>query len=98
MNSGKASNIKFLFGINKRVTSWDAFNLSIYTNPSLSKVDKFSNVALLLDYNAAEATVGRNIFSAKFDGAIITLKKWFGQEQMIFDIHLHQLLSVKAVS
>lgn len=59
--------------------------MSIYTNPSLSKVYKFSNVALLLDYNAAEATVGRNILSAKFDGAIITLKKWFGQEQMIFD-------------
>ena len=94
----KLSIKKFHGDVTKWVTFWDAFNSSIHTNPSLSKVDKFNYLVSLLESTAAEAIAGLSISSANYDEAISTLKKRFGKEQMIVDKHLDALLSVKAVS
>lgn len=64
----------------------------------MSSVDKFNYLVSLLEFSAAEAIAGLSITSANYDEAISTLKKRFGNSQLIVDRHMEALLGVGAVS
>ena len=74
------------------MTFWDS---SIHTNPILSSVDKFN---YLLESTAAKAIAGLTLTAANYDEAIATLKKRFGNPQLIVNRHMEALLNVTAVS
>ena len=80
------------------MTFWDLFNSSIHTNPILSSVDKFNYLTSLLESTAAKAIAGLNLTSANYDEAIATLKKRFGNPELIINRHMEALLNVAAVS
>ena len=84
--------------LTKLVTFWDAFHSSIHTNPSLSNVDKFNYLVSLLESSAAEAIAGLSITSVNYDEAISTLRKRFGNSQLIVNRHMEALLGVGSVS
>ena len=77
---------------------WDTFNSTIYTNPSLSRVDKFNYLVSLLESSAAEAITGLSITAANYNEAISTLNKRFGNSQLIVNQHMEALLIVGTVS
>ena len=90
----KLSIKKFGRDLTKWVTFWDTFNSSIHSNPTLSSVDKFNYLMSLVN---AEAIAGLTITSANYDEAIATLKKRFGNPQLIGNRHMEALLDVMAV-
>ena len=92
MKLPKLSIKKFGGDLTKWVTFWDIFNSSIHSNPTLSSVDKFNYLMSLVESSAAEA-----IASANYDEAIATLKKRFGNPQLIVNRHMEALLGVMAV-
>ena len=94
----KLSIKKFSGDLTKWVTFWDSFNSSIHTNPALSRVDKFNYLVSLLESSAAKAIAGLTLTAANYDEAIATLKKRFGNPQLIVNRHMEALLSVAAVS
>ena len=89
---------RFNGDLTKWVTFWDSFNSSIHTNPTLSSVDKFNYLTSLLESAAAKAIAGLTLTAANYDEAIATLKKRFGNPQLIINRHMKALLNVSAVS
>ena len=94
----KLSIRRFNGDLTKWVTFWDSFNSSIHTNPTLSSVDKFNYLTSLLEFAAAKAIAGLTLTAANYDEAIATLKKRFGNPQLIINRHMEALLNVSAVS
>ena len=86
--------------LTKWVAFWDAFHssISIHTNPSLSNVDKFNYLVSLLESSAAEAIACLSITSVNYDETISTLRKRFGNSQLIVNRHMEALLGVGSVS
>ena len=64
----------------------------------LSNVDKFNYLTSLLDSSAAKAIAGLTLTDANHDKAIATLKKRFGNSQLIVNCHMEALLNVSAIS
>ena len=94
----KLSIKRFNGDMTRWVMFWDTFNSTIHTNPSLSRVDKFNYLVSLLESSAAEAIAGLSITAANYDEAISTLKKRFGNSQLIVNQHMEALLNVGTVS
>lgn len=94
----KLSIKKFGGDLTKRVTIWDSFNSSIHLNPSLSTVDKFNYLTSLVEASAAEAITDLTVTSANYEEAIATLRKRFGNPQLIVNRQMEALLGVSAVS
>ena len=94
----KLSIKKFNGDLTKWMTFWDIFNSSIHSNPTLSNVDKFNYLSSLLESSAAEAIAGLSLTDANYDEAIATLKKRFGNSQLIVNRHMEALMSVTSVS
>lgn len=94
----KLSIKRFNGDLTKWVTFWDSFNSSIHTNPVLSSVDKFNYLTSLLESSAAEAIAGLTLTTENYDEAIATLKKRFGNPQLIVNRHMEALLSIAAVT
>ena len=91
----KLSIKRFNGDLTKWVTFWDSFNSSIHNNPTLSSVDKFNYLSSLL---AAEAIAGLTLTAANYNEAIATLKKRFGNPQLIVNQHMEALLNIAAVT
>ena len=94
----KLSIKKFNGDITKWVTFWDSYNSSIHSNPTLSDVDKFNYLVSSVESSAAEAIAGLTITAANYEEAIATLKKRFGNAQLIISRHMDALLNVTTVS
>ena len=89
---------KFNGDLTKWVTFWDTFNSSIHTNPTLSNVDKFSYLTSLLESTAAESIAGLSLTSSNYDEAIATLKRRFGNFQLIINQHMEALLNIASMT
>ena len=89
---------KFNGNLTKWVTFWDSFNSSIHANPTLWSVGKFNYLSSLLESSAAEAIAGLNLTAANYNEAIATLKKRFGNPQLIVNRHIDALLNTAAIS
>ena len=64
----------------------------------MSIVDKFNYLSSLLELSAAEAIAGLTLTAANYDEAIATLKKRFGNPQLIVNRHMDALLNTATVS
>ena len=89
---------KFNGNVTKWSTFWDSFASSVHNNPSLSSIDKFNYLVSLLKSTAAEAVAGLTPTDANYEEAISTLRKRFGNPQMIINRHMEALLSVPGVA
>ena len=73
--------------LTKWTTFWDAFSSSIDAHPALSGIDKFNYLISLLESTAAEAISGLTPTEANYEEAVATLKKRFGNPQLIITSH-----------
>ena len=64
---------------------------------SLSSIDKSNYLSSLLDSTAAEAIAGMTASDANYEEAVATLKRRFGNPQMIINRHMESLLNVTGV-
>ena len=88
---------KFNGDLTKWATFWDSYCSSIHSNPTLSSIDKFNYLSSLLDSTAAEAIAGLTPSDANYEEAVATLKRRFGNPQMIINRHIESLLNVTGV-
>lgn len=89
---------KFNGDLTKWTKFWDAFSSSIDTNPALCGIDKFNYLISLLESAALEAITGLTPTEANYEEAVATLKKRFGNPQLIINRHMEALLNVSGVS
>ena len=82
----------------KWMTFWDSFDSAIHSNPDLSSVDKFNYLNSFLESNAAEAIAGLTLTAANYTEAVATLKKRFGNSQLIVNKHMEGLLALSTVT
>ena len=94
----KLSMKKFNGDLTKWSTFWDSFSSSIDANPALSGIDKFNYLISLLESTAAEAIAGLTPTDANYEEAVATLKKRFGNPQLIINRHMEALLHVPGIS
>ena len=94
----KLSLKKFSGDLTKWVTFWDSFEASIHRNPHLSAIDKFNYLNSYLESSAAEAIAGLTLTSANYEEAIATLKKRFGNTQLIVNRHMDALLGLTSIT
>ena len=94
----KLSMKKFNGDLTKWTTFWDSFSSSIDANPALSGIDKFNYLISLLESTAAEAIAGLTPTDANYEEAVATLKKRFGNPQLIINRHMEALLHVPGVT
>ena len=84
--------------LTKWVRFWDSFESSIHSNRALSDIDKFNYLNSLLKLTAAESVAGLMLTSANYAEAIATLKRRFGNTQLIVSRHMDALLGLSAVA
>ena len=89
---------KFDGDLTKWTTFWDSFSSSIDANPAPSGIDKFNYLISLLEWTVAEAIAGLTPTDANYEEAVATLKKRFGNPQLIINCHMEALLHVPGVS
>ena len=65
---------------------------------SLSNVDKFNYLNSYLESTAAESVAGLTLTSANYEEAVSTLKRRFGNTQLIVDRHMDALLNLTSVT
>ena len=94
----KLSLKKFTGELTKWTTFWDTFEAAVHRNPALTNIDKFSYLNSLLESTASEAIAGLTLTSANYDEAIATLKRRFGNKQLIVNRHMDLLLHLETVS
>ena len=63
-----------------------------------TNIDKFSYLILLLESTAAEAIAGLKLTSANYEEAVATLKRRFGNKQLIVNRHMDRLLQLESVT
>ena len=89
---------KFNGDLTRWAPFWDAFESAIHNNPSLSDVDRFNYLKSYLESTAADSIAGLTLTSANYAEAISTLKKRFGNTQLIVNKHMDGLLSLPTVN
>ena len=94
----KLSIKKFNGDLVKWTTFWDTFESAVHTNSSLSSIDKFNYLNSLLESEAAGAISGLTLTAANYDEAVTTLKRRFGNKQLIVSRHMDLLLNLEAVT
>ena len=94
----KLSIKKFNGDLTKWFTFWDFFDSSIHLNLSLSNADKFNYLNSFLESTATESIAGLSLTSANYEEAVATLKRRFGNTQLIVNKHMDALLKLPAVN
>ena len=93
----KLSLKKFDVDLTKWMTFWDTFELAVHKNPTLSSIDKFNYLNLLLESATAETIGGLTLTSANYEEAVATLKRRSGNKQLIVNYHIDLLLNLEAI-
>jgi hypothetical protein len=89
---------KFDGDLTKWATFWDTFESSVHNNTALSPVEKFSYLISLLESSAASAIAGLALTAVNYDEVVATLRKRYGNKQLIVSRHMEVLMGLKAVS
>ena len=84
--------------ITKWSTFWDAFEVAIHKNVSLSDIDKFTYLRSSLHRTAREAISGLTLSSTNYKEALSILENRFGNKQLIISRHMDILLSLEPVT
>ena len=82
----------------KWMTFWDTFESAVHDNAALTNIDKFSYLISLLESTASEAVAGLTLTSANYEEAVATLKRRFGNKQLIINRHMDLLLHHEPVA
>ena len=77
---------------------WTAKYSHVHNNPTLTSIDKFNYLNSLLESAAAEAIAGLTLTSANYEEAIATLRRRFGNKQLIVNRHMDLLLNLEGVT
>ncbi|PFX29435.1 Exonuclease [Stylophora pistillata] len=72
-------------------TFWDTLESAVHSNPGLTKIDKFSYLASLLEGSASRAIEGLPVTEENYDSAVEILKKRFGKPQQLISAHMEEL-------
>ena len=83
--------------LTKWSTFWDTFEATIHNNPALAPVQKFTYLQSLLELSAAETISGLALTAANYVEAISTLKKRYGNKQLIVSKHMEVLMNLEMV-
>ena len=75
-------------------TFWDTFKSQVYSNPGLTKIDKFSYLVSLLEGTASRAIDGLPVTEENYDSVVDILKKRFGKPQKLISAHMEELLKL----
>ena len=94
----KLSLKRFNGDLTKWTTFWDTFKSAVHDNPTLTSIDKFNYLNSLLESAAAEAIAGLTLTSANYEEAIATLRRRFGNKQLILNCHMDLLLNLEGVT
>ena len=86
---------KFGGELTKWVSFWDSFESAIHNNPTLTAINYLKSY---LDSTAADAIAGLTLTAVNYVEAIETLKRRFGNTQLIVNKHMEGLLGLPAVS
>ena len=77
---------------------WDSFESAVHSNDRLSVIEKFNYLRSLLEGTAYDAVAGLALSAVNYEQAVETLKKRFGNKQLIVSKHMETLLSFSAVT
>ena len=88
---------RFHGNITKWCSFWDTFEAAIHKNSKVATTDKFNYLNSLLEKTAAEAIAGLAITNANYEEAITILKTRFGNNQMIVNKHMDDLINMAPV-
>ncbi|XP_052799094.1 uncharacterized protein LOC128230690 [Mya arenaria] len=80
--------------ITKWQTFWDCYKSSVYSNHTLSDVQKFSYLRSLLHESAASSIAGFPLTNANYAKAVELLKERFGQTHKIISSYMQSLLEL----
>ena len=80
------------------MTFWDTFESAVHKHPTLSSIDKFNYLNSLSESAAAEAIAVLTLTSANYEEAVATLKRRFGNKQLIVNRYMDLLLNLEAVT
>ncbi len=80
---------RFNGDLTKWTTFWDSISSSVHANTALSGIDKFNYLISLLESTAAEAIAGLTPTEANYEEAVATLKRRFGNPQLIINRHIY---------
>ena len=94
----KLSLKRFNGDLTKWMTFWDTFESAVHNNPTLTSIDKFNYLNSPLESAAAEAIAGLTLMSANYEEAIATLRRRFGNKQLIVNRHMDLLLNLEGVT
>ena len=75
---------------------WDRFKTAIHNNPSLSTVNKFIYLHVLLEGTAAWSIQGLALNKANYKAATQILKNQFGNTQQVISADMEDLLKLPA--
>ena len=76
---------------------WKSYEQAIHNSPSLGKVEKFNYLLTYLEGPAYRAIKGLTISEHNYDAAIKILQDRYGDQQVVINLHMDKLLSVRPV-
>ena len=83
------------------LTKWgtflDTFKSTIHKRSDSSDLEKFSYLLTLLESSAAETVAGLALMSANYEEVVSTLKKCYGNNQLIISRHMDVLMNLETV-
>ncbi|XP_068757562.1 uncharacterized protein [Montipora capricornis] len=86
---------KFWGDLTNWMSFWDSFESAVHKNPSISKVDKFNYLNLLLEGTARRAVQGLTLTEANYDSAVEILRKRYGRPQQIISAHMDEVIKLQ---
>ena len=89
--------IRFNGDLAKWRTFWDTFESTIHCRSDLSDIEKFSYLLSLLESPASEAVAGLALTAVNYMEAVSTLKKRYGNKQLIIGRHMDVLMNLESV-
>ena len=76
---------------------WDQFDVSIHSNDSISKIQKFNYLITFLSDSAKSCISGLTLTSENYDEAIKILEKRFGNKQILSSTFMQQFVSLPKI-
>lgn len=85
---------KFYGDLNEWLSFWNSFRSLIHENPSLNGVDKLNYLKSFLSGTALNTIDGLELTNANYDAAVELLKGRFGDNNVLINAHIEQLLKL----
>ena len=73
-------------GISPSGCPFGTHSVAVHTNDSLSKIEKFTYLRMVVENSAEEAISGLSLTATNYDEAIAIMGKRFGNKQQIVSI------------